>query len=54
MVEDVLNRLSKFQLKGKEYEGIVLDLNDISKRKEEYEGTLLGQIWGLKKQTLLG
>lgn len=54
MDEDVLNRLSKFQLRENEAEGIVRELKDVSSRRSKCEGSLLGQIWGFKEANYIG
>lgn len=54
MDKEVVNRLSNFKLRDKEEEGIVLELEDISLCKKEYEKNLIGKIWGIKTTNYSG
>lgn len=54
MDAEVLTRLSKFQLKENEEEGVVLVQHDIKNRTAECERSLLGQIWGQKDANYTG
>lgn len=44
MDKEMVNRLSKFKLRDKEEEGIVLEMKVISCYEEEEERSLLGKI----------
>lgn len=44
----MVNKFSKYRLKEKEDEGIVIEVQDIESSKDECERSLLGKIWGSK------
>lgn len=54
MDSDLVNRFSKFMLKGKENEGVELVTNDISQCQQDCERSLLCQIWGTKSVNFTG
>lgn len=48
MDDEMVHKLSKFNLRDKEEEGIVLEMKVISWCKEEGKKSLLGKIWDSK------
>lgn len=54
MADDVVNRFSRFRLKENEEDGVTLEATDIQYSQEECERSLLGRIWGEKKENFTG
>lgn len=54
MTEKMVNRFSKFKLKGKGEEGVELEATDISQWKQECERSLLCKVWGSKPANFTG
>lgn len=48
MADEIVTSFSKFRLATKEEKGVVLDLGDVAKCREECGRSLLGKIWGAK------
>lgn len=54
MEEEVVNSFSKFRLATIEAKGVVLELGNVVKFKEECGRSLFGKIWGMKLANYTG